>query len=85
MSVKEFFKNAFNDMKESAKAQHEVDKANFAAAKAESKANFEEAKAMGNPETRKNMMQAECDEQIAKAREREAQAQARINAAKKSE
>lgn len=37
-----FFKNAFNDMKESAKAQHEVDKANFAAAKAESKANFEE-------------------------------------------
>ena len=29
-------------MKESAKAQHEVDKANFEAAKAESKANFEE-------------------------------------------
>lgn len=37
-----FLKRAFNDMKESAKAQHEVDKANFAAAKAESKANFEE-------------------------------------------
>ena len=29
-------------MKESAKAQHEVDKANFQAAKAEAKANFEE-------------------------------------------
>ena len=29
-------------MKESAKAQHELDKANFAAAKAESKASFEE-------------------------------------------
>ena len=42
MSVKEFFKNAFSDMKENAKAQHEVDKANFAAAKAESKASFEE-------------------------------------------
>ena len=49
-------KKAFSDMKESAKAQHEVDKANFAAAKAEAKANFEEnrgtntfkkAKAMG--------------------------------------
>ena len=40
MSVKEFFKNAFSDMKENAKAQHEVDKANFAAAKAESKANL---------------------------------------------
>ena len=38
----EFFKKAFQDMKESAKAQHEVDKANFEAVKAESKANFEE-------------------------------------------
>ena len=38
----EFFKKAFQDMKESAKAQHEVDKAEFAAVKAESKANFEE-------------------------------------------
>ena len=37
-----FFKKAFQDMKESAKAQHEVDKAEFAAAKAEAKANFEE-------------------------------------------
>ena len=37
-----FFKKAFKDMGESAKAQHEVDKANFAAAKAEAKANFEE-------------------------------------------
>lgn len=37
-----FFKKAFRDMKESAKAQHEVDKANFEAVKAESKANFEE-------------------------------------------
>lgn len=51
-----FLKKAFSDMKESAKAQHEVDKAEFEAAKAESKANFEEnrghntfakAKAMG--------------------------------------
>ena len=44
--VKDFFKGAFEDMKKSAKAQHEVDKANFAAAKAESKAQWEEAKAM---------------------------------------
>ena len=42
MGIVEFFKKAFRDMKESAKAQHEVDKANFAAAKAEAKANFEE-------------------------------------------
>lgn len=37
-----FIKKAFEDMKESAKAQHEVDKAEFAQVKAESKANFEE-------------------------------------------
>ena len=42
MGIKQFFKKAFSDMKESAKAQHEVDKANFQAAKAEAKANFEE-------------------------------------------
>lgn len=34
----------FNDMIDSAKAQHEVDRANFAAAKAESKARFDQAK-----------------------------------------
>lgn len=37
-----FLKKAFKDMAESAKAQHEVDKANFQAVKAESRANFEE-------------------------------------------
>ena len=35
-------KKAFKDMGENAKAQHQVDKANLAAAKAEAKANFEE-------------------------------------------
>ena len=42
MGIKAFFNKAFGDMKESAKAQHEVDKAEFAAAKAEARANFEE-------------------------------------------
>ena len=80
MNVKGFFKGAFADMKESAKAQHEVDKANLAAVKAESKANFEEAKAMGKPETRKAMMQADRDEKIAAAQQRQAEAENRINA-----
>lgn len=39
---KSFFSRAFADMKESAKMQYKVDKANFNAVKAESKANFEE-------------------------------------------
>ena len=42
MGIKSFFKNAFADMKASAKAQHEVDRAEFRAVKAESKAHFEE-------------------------------------------
>lgn len=37
---------------------------------------------MGKPETRKKMMQAERDEQIAAAKERQAEAQSRIDAAK---
>jgi len=41
MGIKAFFKKAFSDLKESTKAQHEVDKAEFQAVKAESKANFE--------------------------------------------
>ena len=69
-------------MKESAKAQHEVDKANFAAVKAESKANFEEAKAMGNPERHKAKMQEERDKEIAWAKKRQEEAQARMDAAK---
>ena len=81
MGIKTFFKNAFKDMKESTKAQHEVDKANFAAAKAEAKANWEEAKM--TPSQRQAKMQEERDAQIAAANERRAAADARIDAAKK--
>ena len=51
MGIKKFFKDAFADMKASTKAQHEVDKANLAAVKAESKAQWEEAKM--SPKARK--------------------------------
>lgn len=78
----EFFKNAFRDMAESARAQHEVDKANFAAVKAESKANFEEAKAMSKPSVRKAAEQAKRQEQIDAANERIAEANERIGIAK---
>ncbi len=81
--VGEFFKDSFSDMKESAKAQHEVDKANLAAAKAESHAQYEEAKAMGDPSRRKAVMQAQRDEQIAEANKRKAEAEARIAAVSK--
>lgn len=83
MGLKNFFKNAFSDMKKSAKEQHKVDKANFAAAKAESKASFEEAKAMGDPKRRGAVMQAQRDKQIAEANERRAVAEARIQKIKR--
>ncbi len=82
MGVKQFLRNAFSDMKESAKAQHEVDKANFAAVKAESRAQWEEAKGMRKRETRKAIMQAQRDEQIAAANERRAAAEVRTGIAK---
>lgn len=76
----EFFKKAFSDMKKSAKAQHEVDKANFAAAKAEAKANFEEAKMF--PSRRMEKMQSEREDAIKAANERRIAAEARIENAK---
>lgn len=81
MGVKKFFKDAFTDMKESTKAQHEVDKAEFEAVKAESKANWEEAKM--SPSQRQAKMQDERDAKIAAANERKAAAEARIDAVKK--
>ena len=81
MGIKAFFKKAFGDMKDSAKAQHEVDKANMAAVKAESKAQWEEAKM--SPSQTQAKMQEERDAQIAAANERKAAADARIDAAKK--
>lgn len=75
-----FFKKAFQDMKESAKAQHEVDKANFEAVKAESKATWEEAKL--SPKARQELMQRERAKQIEEAKARTAAANARIEEAK---
>ena len=80
MGIKEFFKKAFGDMKKSAKEQHEVDKANFAAAKAEAKANWEEAKM--SPAARQEMIKEEREAQIAAANERTAAANERIEKAK---
>ena len=80
MAIKEFFKNAFADMKEGAQEQKKVSSAQFQAAKAESKAQWEEAKAMGDPNRRKAVMQAERNAQIRDANERKAAAEARIAA-----
>lgn len=79
MGIISFFKKAFLDMKKSAKGQREVDKANFEAVKAESKANFEEnrgrntyAKAKANAKKtwdEAHMTPAERNEKMQKERE----------------
>lgn len=82
MGIIKFFKKAFADMKASAKAQHEVDKANLEAVKAESKATWEEAKM--SPKARQAKMQEERERKIAEANERKAAADERIKKAQES-
>lgn len=66
-------------MKENAKAQHEVDKANFSAAKAEARANFEENRGSNTYKKAKAMAKESWDdahmspaERTAKMREEQA-------------
>jgi hypothetical protein len=79
-----FFKQAFRDMKESAKRQREIDKANFKAQKMETKAFYQEQKAKNNPETRKMLQEQECQQKMAEAKARQEAAQKRIDEAKKN-
>ncbi len=76
----EILKKAFNDMKESAKAQHAVDAANFEAAKAEAIAQWEEAKA--SPKIMEKKRMEEQQKQLEDAQERIAAAQKRVEEAK---
>ena len=76
----EFFKKAFSDMKDSAKAQHEVDSANYAAVKTEAKAQWAEAKASPKIQEKKRMEAQQ--EQLKEAKERTEAAQKRIDEAK---
>ena len=78
-----FFKQAFRDMKESAKRQREIDKANFKAQKMETKAFYQEQKAKSSPEVRKMVQEQEYQEKMAEAKARQEAAQKRIDVAKK--
>ena len=77
-----FFKQAFRDMKESAKMQREIDKANFKAQKMETKAFYQEQKAKRNPEVRKMIQEQEYQQKMAEAKARQEAAQKRIDEAK---
>ena len=80
-----FFKQAFRDMKESAKRQREIDKANFKAQKIETKAFYQEQKAKRNPEVRKMVKEQEYQQQMAAAKARQKAAQKRIDEAKNNQ
>ena len=80
-----FFKQAFRDMKESAKRQREIDKANFKAKKMETKAFYQEQKAKRNPEVRKMVQEQEYQQQMAEAKARQDAAQKRIDEAKNNQ
>lgn len=60
-----FMKKAFRDMKESARLQRQIDKANFQATKLETKAFYEEQKRLSKPSARtaaeKERMQKELE------------------------
>ena len=77
-----FFKQAFRDMKESAKMQREIDKANFKAQKMETKAFYQEQKAKRNPEVRKMIQEQEYQQKMAEVAARQKAAQKRIDEAK---
>lgn len=82
--VKEFFKNAFKDMANSTKLQHEVDKAEFDAVKAEAKAAFLEHKCNSSISKEKSKREMELEEQRIDALNRKAVAQERIDELKNS-
>ena len=77
-----FFKQAFRDMKESAKRQREIDKAYFKAQKMETNAFYQEQKAKRNPEVRKMIQEQEYHQKMAEAAARQKAAQKRIDEAK---
>ena len=77
--VKEFFKNVFKDMANSTKLQHEVDKAEFDAVKAEAKADFLEHKCNSSISKGKSKREMELEKKRIDALNRKAAAQERIN------
>ena len=80
-----FFKQAFRDMKESARMQREIDRANFRAVRLETKAFYQEQKAKRNPEVRKMVQEQEYQQQMAEANARQEAAQKRIDEVKNNQ
>lgn len=74
-----FFKRAFRDMKESARLQRKIDKANYEATKLESKAFYQEQKRLSNPKVRTTTEKARMEQELQAANERKQAAQAKLD------
>lgn len=77
-----FFKRAFRDMKESARLQRKIDKANYEATKLESKAFYQEQKRLSNPKVRTAAEKARMEQELQVANERKQAAQAKLDSIK---
>lgn len=78
-----FFRRAFRDMKESARLQRQIDKANFQAVKLETKAFYQEQKRLSKPSVRSAAEKERMQKELEAANQRVAEAQAKVQATKK--
>ena len=78
-----FMKRAFRDMKESAKLQRQIDRANFRAVKLETKAFYEEQKRLPKPSVRTAAERERMQRELEAANRRVEEAQAKVDNVKK--
>ena len=78
-----FMKRAFRDMKECAKLQHQIDRANFRAVKLETKAFYEEQKRLSKPSVRAAAEKERMQRELEAANKRVEEAQVKVNNARK--
>ena len=76
-------KRAFRDMRESAKLQRQIDKANFRAVKLETKAFYEEQKRLSKPSVRTSAEKERMLRELEAANKRVQEAQVKVDNAKK--
>lgn len=77
-----FFKHAFRDMRESARLQRQIDKANFEATKLESKAFYQEQKRLSNPKVRTATERKRMENELKAANQRKEEAKAKLDSIK---
>jgi hypothetical protein len=79
-----FFRRAFRDMKESARLQRQIDRANYEATKLESKAFYQEQKRKSNPKVRTAAERERMEQELKAAEQRREEAQDRLDSIRNS-